>query len=138
VEKIELLINSNILSKDDKEKLCQLNERIQKELEFAASSPLKIGLSGGTGVGKSTIINYLAESEISLASHKRPNTNNIIAYHHEDFEPEFENSYDRLVLIPHNNDNIKHIILFDLPDYDSILQSHKAMVIDFSMELQFI
>ena len=44
---------------------------------------LVIGLVGGTGVGKSTLINALAGDAISTSSDRRPTTDRVIVYRHE-------------------------------------------------------
>jgi GTP-binding protein EngB required for normal cell division len=113
---------------------------LSQKLVSAESEPLTIGLLGGTGVGKSTILNALAGSEISAASHRRPWTDHVLIYRHEEargLPPE------RLNGIPwqeftHNNASIGKILLCDLPDFDSIQTEHRDRVLDFLEHLDLL
>ena len=51
------------------------------------SSFLTIGLLGGTGVGKSTLMNALAGSEVASTSHRRPHTDQVLLYRHLEANP---------------------------------------------------
>lgn len=82
---------------------------------------ITIGLVGGTGVGKSTLINALAQKQISLASDKRPYTDRAVVYRHQDTTTSFDRG-DELFREPdstHEIDVIRDLIIVDLPDFDS-------------------
>jgi hypothetical protein len=100
---------------------------------------LTVGLLGGTGAGKSTIINALAEEEISSPSHRRPHTDRVIIYRHE-LAPSLHLSAGEIpfVEIMHNRDSIRHILLCDLPDFDSIEARHRSAVTSFLPELDIL
>jgi len=113
---------------------------LSHRLERAESEPLTIGLLGGTGVGKSTILNALADSDISTSSHRRPWTDHVLIYRHEEAKglpPE------RLNHIPwqeftHRNASIGKILLCDLPDFDSIQTEHRERVLGFLEHLDLL
>lgn len=100
---------------------------------------LTVGLLGGTGAGKSTIINALAAEKISSPSHRRPHTDRVIIYRHE-LAPALHISAGGIpfVEIIHSRDSIRHILLCDLPDFDSIEEHHRAAVSSFLPELDIV
>ncbi|MCB9831552.1 MAG: 50S ribosome-binding GTPase [Planctomycetes bacterium] len=94
---------------------------------------LLVGLVGGTGVGKSTLVNALAGHDISRTSARRPTTDRIIPYLHRrrlaliqdlDFLRESLTETIR----PHDIDALEHIVILDLPDIDSSERSHAEVV----------
>ncbi len=86
---------------------------------------LTVGILGGTGVGKSTLMNALAGAEIAASSHRRPHTDQALLYRHADASV-------------HHVGAIKSILLCDLPDFDSLLEQHRNYVIDFINHLDVL
>ena len=70
------------LSSEDKERLLEDSLTLARNLEAIAASSLVVGLLGGTGVGKSTLMNALAGAPIAATSHRRPHTEQVLIYHH--------------------------------------------------------
>jgi GTPase Era involved in 16S rRNA processing len=111
-----------------------------KQLESIESGFLTMGLIGGTGVGKSTLMNALAGKEIAAAGDRRPYTDRVLIYKHETMKPQamkIRHGVDRHE-ITHTSDEIQGIILCDLPDFDSILSVHRKQVIDFLEHLDVL
>ena len=72
-----------LMSGEDRDSFVQKTQVIlQKALQ--PGEALYIGILGGTGVGKSTLINALARKEISERSDKRPFTDRAVIYRHKD------------------------------------------------------
>ena len=114
--------------------------KLLKKLVDIQESSLTIGLLGGTGVGKSTLMNALAGSVIASASHRRPHTNHALVYRHVGaITPSSLFSTDLPMReITHEAENIKQILLCDLPDFDSLMGDHRQYVIRFLEHLDVL
>jgi len=97
----------------------------------SAERPLVVGLFGGTGVGKSTLLNRLAREPIARTSVERPTSTDVTAYVHRsvtvDHLPD-EFPMQRLRTALHQNADYRSVLWIDMPDFDSVEASHRTLV----------
>lgn len=117
----------------------QLHERLQ-QLEFASpedlfangSRPLVVGFFGGTGVGKSTLLNRLAGEPIARTGVERPTSREVTVYAHESVKierlPE-DMPLDKVKIAHHRNANRRGILWVDMPDIDSVEHANRELVL---------
>jgi 50S ribosome-binding GTPase len=90
-----------------------------------------VALAGGTGAGKSSLLNALAGQEVSRPGPTRPVTAEPVAWVPADAAAELGPllrwvGVDKVV--SHHDPRFSDLCLLDLPDYDSVERAHRATV----------
>lgn len=88
-----------------------------------------IALGGGTGVGKSSLLNALAGTTVARTGALRPTTNTPLAWIPDNPEPGLVRLLDDLGIDDRTGQSTHpNLAIFDLPDFDSVVGEHRATV----------
>ncbi|HEX6449905.1 MAG TPA: GTPase [Trebonia sp.] len=114
-----------------------------------SAAPILVALVGSTGAGKSTLVNSIVGTRVSLTGVRRPTTNSpVLACHPDDIGWFAENVFlptlprvrqeglarpgkDGLLVLAALEEIPKGIALLDTPDIDSVAASHRAFAYQF-------
>ena len=108
----------------------EVAERIAQRSGFLG--PIYVmALAGGTGVGKSSILNALAGHVVSPARAVRPTTDAPVAWVPAAHQAELAPLLGWLnveTIVSHDGDGLDDVAILDLPDMDSVRREHRATV----------
>ena len=112
----------------------QCLERIEQEsvdtLFTSSHRPLIVAFFGGTGVGKSSLINRLAGETIAKVGAIRPTSHEVTLYLHEDFNPAHlpaELPVKKTRIATHHHEERYLVAWLDLPDIDSTEEENRQL-----------
>jgi len=101
--------------------------------ELGEHRPLVAAFFGGTGVGKSSLLNRLAGQAIAKAGVERPTSREVSLFLHESLQirqlpPGFP--LDRVRIARHADEKRRSVLWIDMPDIDSTEASNRDLVVD--------
>ncbi len=130
VDCLEDATRSALVSPESARPCIEEARRCARLFEQIGQTRLVVGVFGGTGVGKSTLINALAGTTVSRTGERRPTTDRIVCFRHRDLSlPEALRPDDLAHDVPpHEIDVLRDVVLLDLPDIDGRIPSHAERV----------
>jgi GTPase SAR1 family protein len=103
-------------------------DRVRERRGFLGDT-LVIALAGGTGSGKSSLLNAIAGRRIAEAGVLRPTTEEALAWIPTDPESGLVELLDRLDIdARYEQDLLPKLAIIDLPDHDSVVLQHHQIV----------
>lgn len=97
----------------------RLVERVDT-LRVRLDAPLVVATLGGTGTGKSTLVNALVGSEVTQPGRQRPTTRQPILICRPDLDPQMLGIDPASVqLVRHDSPMLRDLVLLDCPDPDT-------------------
>lgn len=101
--------------------------------EDAAGKPLLVAFIGGTGVGKSSLLNRLAGQAIAKTGVERPTSREVTLFHHHDFSLQRlpkDAPLSSVRVAEHFDASNQRVVWIDMPDFDSVEASNHRLVLD--------
>ena len=122
------------LMSSDLEGLDELDARSPATLfDPGSHRPLIAAFFGGTGVGKSSLLNRLAGDPIAKTGVERPTSQEVSLYAHESIHFRALPNHvplDRVRMGRHHHDDLRQVVWVDMPDIDSVDQDNRQLVLD--------
>ncbi|MDD5033776.1 MAG: GTPase domain-containing protein [Methylococcaceae bacterium] len=101
--------------------------------EAGSHRPLVAAFFGGTGVGKSTLLNRLAGQAIARTGVERPTSREVSIYLHESLHiRQLPAGFpvERVRIASHDDDKRRQVLWIDMPDIDSTETDNRDLVVD--------
>lgn len=120
------------LNNDIVESINEQDARSPAALFTSTTRPLNVAFMGGTGVGKSALLNRLAGKDIAKSGVERPTSREVTLFYHSSLDlPALAEQLPlaKIKLAQHDDERKKNIVWIDMPDFDSTEQSNKQQVL---------
>jgi hypothetical protein len=129
---VKPLVESGWLPERQLLKLDRLEQqRAESLFRNRSHRPLLVALFGGTGVGKSSLLNRLAGQPIARTGLERPTSHEVTLYLHRDFQLDLlpaDLPMEQTRIAYHNEDHRRLLAWIDMPDMDSTALGNRQLV----------
>ncbi len=103
--------------------------------------PLLVAFWGGTGVGKSSLLNRFVNDVIAPTSIARPTSRQVSLYHHPVVQPsQFMPTRlcDKIKIMKHCNDDYRKIVWIDTPDFNCIQRQSSSEILNWLVQVDVL
>ncbi|HSH43294.1 MAG TPA: GTPase [Arenicellales bacterium] len=93
--------------------------------------PLTVALFGGTGVGKSSLLNCLVGERVAEVGVQRPTSTGVTLYVHEHYPLRDLGEFfpvERVRILTHRREDFRNVLWIDMPDIDSVETANRELV----------
>ena len=130
-------IGAGYLSEESSRALLNIEQRSPEQL-FTASAdfptrPMIVAFMGGTGVGKSSLLNRLAGQNIARVGVERPTSREVTLFLHRALAIQHLPEglpLESIQISQHDDAENSHMVWIDMPDFDSVELSNKRLVLE--------
>lgn len=133
LEWLRAAVEEGWLAGDEIQLLQSLEARGAERLFAGEGRPLTVGFFGGTGVGKSSLLNRLVGEPVAEVGLERPTSTEVTVYVHEQFPiRNLAGSFpvERVKVLVHRRDPYRDVVWIDMPDIDSIEERNRELVFE--------
>jgi GTP-binding protein EngB required for normal cell division len=117
-----------VLDEDTTRSMTILASRLRTRAGFIGDV-LVVALAGGTGSGKSSLLNAIVGEELVETGVVRPTTSDVLAVFRDDPYVDLGPLWTALGIERHvAHDGAASLVLVDLPDFDSTVEAHRHIV----------
>lgn len=109
--------------------LIPLEQNNKTALFETSTRPLVVAFMGGTGVGKSSLLNRLASKPIAKSGIARPTSKEVTLFHHQSVTLQNLSLKD-IRVASHDDATKKNVVWIDMPDFDSTNAHNKELVLN--------
>lgn len=124
----------HLLSEEQVQALLDIENRTPDSLfQDIETRPLVVAFMGGTGVGKSTLLNRLAGAPIARTGVERPTSREVTLFHHQSLSLEQLPEglpLESINIGSHQNAHYQNILWIDMPDFDSVETANRQLVLE--------